>query len=186
MKKMILLLAISVLSFGVLTACKAPEGTEQVLDPEVFSGATSGTDNFADLSMGLSEDGTWLAAINKDINEPDKVLEVNGAFENEKGEEARKLALYSQDSEHKVTERYILTIGVLTINSSNFYISNGTIKGNVEVNAEGFHGQTGEGIEGQATIDGNLIFKNQELLDAYNKLSNEDKVKVTGNIVVAS
>lgn len=33
-------------------------------------------------------------------------------------------------------------------------------------------------------IDGNLIFKNQELLDAYNKLPSEEQVKVTGETTV--
>lgn len=126
------------------------------------------------------KDGEWLAAITKDIDASGETLNVEGNFKNKDGEEARKLALYSQDSERKVTDRYILTLDTLEVNSPNFYISNGTVNGNVEVNAEGFHGQTGKGVDGEATIDGNLIFKNQDLMNTYNKLSNDEKVKVTG------
>ena len=111
-------------------------------------------------------------------------MNVEGDFKNKEGEEARKLALYTQDADRKVTDRYTLTIKKLEVNSPQFYISNGTVKGDVEVNAEGFHGQTGKGVDGEAMIDGNLIFKNQELLDAYNKLPSEEQVKVTGETTV--
>ncbi len=40
------------------------------------------------------------------------------------------------------------------------------------------------GVEGQATIDGNLTFASQDLLDAYNKLPDAQKVKVTGTTSV--
>lgn len=73
--------------------------------------------------------------ITKDIDASGETLNVEGDFKNKAGEEARKLALYSQDFERKVTDRYILTLDTLEVNSPNFYISNGTVKGNVEVNA---------------------------------------------------
>ncbi|QPS71400.1 hypothetical protein [Lactococcus garvieae] len=187
-KKIISLLATSVLSLGVLTACgsstdKTEESkTEQ--SAEVFAGATAGTDSFDTLSKGLSKDGAWIAAITKDLDAADKTLKVDGDFKNKEGETARKLALYTQDAERKVTDRYTLTVDTLEVNSPNFYISNGTVKGNVEVNAEGFHGQTGKGVEGEAMIDGDLIFKNKDLMDTYNKLPSEEQVKVTGETKV--
>lgn len=191
-KKIISFLAVSTLSLAVLTACgsgenkteetKTEQSTEQ--SAEVFAGATAGTDNFDTLSKGLSADGAWLAAITKDLDATGETLTVDGTFQNSEGKDARKLALYTQDSDRKVTERYTLTVDTLEVNSPNFYISNGTVKGNVEVNAEGFHGQTGEGVEGQATIDGNLVFATQELMDTYNALPDAEKVKVTGETSV--
>lgn len=187
-KKLLSLLAVSTLSLGVLTACgsgeKKSEETKTEQSAEVFAEATAGTDNFDTLSKGLSKDGAWIAAINKDLDASDKTLNVEGDFKNKEGEEARKLALYTQDADRKVTDRYTLTVKKLEVNSPQFYISNGTVKGDVEVNAEGFHGQTGKGVDGEAMIDGNLIFKNQELLDAYNKLPSEEQVKVTGETTV--
>ncbi|XHB95169.1 hypothetical protein AAFF39_08365 [Lactococcus garvieae] len=37
-------------------------------------------------------------------------MNVEGDFKNKEGEEARKLALYTQDADRKVTERYTLTV----------------------------------------------------------------------------
>lgn len=187
-KKIISLLAVSTLSFAVLTACGSEEKdstaqqTEQ--SAEVFTGATAGTDSFDTLSKGFSKDGAWIGAITKNLDALGKDLKVEGAFKNKSGEEARKLALYTQDSDKKITERFTLTLDSLEINSQNFYISNGTVKGEVIVNSEGFHGQTGKGVEGQATIEGDLTFKNKALMDTYNKLPEDEKVKVTGEIKV--
>lgn len=125
-----------------------------------------------------------LAAITKDLDASGEDLEVEGTFKNKGGEVARKLALYTQDGDKKVTQRFTLTVDTLKVDSPQFYNSNGTVKGNIIVNKEGFHGQTGKGVEGQATIEGDLTFKNQALLETYQKLLNDKKVKVTGEIKV--
>lgn len=188
MKKIYILLNLSVLLLSLLSACSPREEMSQNKNAkqssEVFTGATSGTDSYTTLSQGLSKHGTWIAAVTNNITASEKTLKVEGNFTNNTDEEARKLALYTQNSEKEVTQRYKLTIKQLEINSPNFYISNGTVKGNVLVNSKGFHGQTGKGINGEATIDGDLIFKEKELLDAYNKLAETEKVKVTGVISV--
>lgn len=192
-KKLVSLLAVSALSIVGLTACgsnndtssKESTQTEQSSQTtDAFTGATAGTTKFDDLEKGLSKDGAWLAAITEDMDASGKTLTVSGDFKNKSGESARKLALYAQDADKKITDRFVLTVGTLKVESPDFYISNGTVKGNVEVDAAGFHGQTGKGVDGQATIDGNLIFKTQELLDAYNKLSADEQVKVTGETKV--
>lgn len=185
-KKIYVLLALSALSVSVLTACgnKEEDTPKNEQSVEVFAGATSGTDSFNNLSKGLSEQGAWIAAITTDIDASGKDLKVDGAFKDKSGKEARKLALYAQNSEKIVTKRYTLTVKQLEVNSPNFYISNGTVKGDVVINNSGFHGQTGEGTDGEATIDGNLVFKNKELLEAYNTLAKDEKVKVTGQVSV--
>lgn len=187
-KKLLSLLALSTLSIVGLTACGSKEETTEEPKTEqstdAFTGATAGTNSFEVLSKGLSEKGSWITAATKDISAPDKEIDVEGTFKNKAGDEARKLALYTQDADKKITERFTLTVKKLKVNSPHFYISNGTVKGDVEVEAEGFYGQTGQGVPREATIDGNLIFKNKELMDNYNQLPKEDKVKVTGEIRV--
>jgi len=193
-KKLVSLLAVSALSLFGLTACgsnntsssKDEAKTEQSSSKpaDAFTGATAGTTNFDDLAKGLSKDGAWLAAITENMDASGKTLTVSGDFKNKKDESARKLALYAQDADKKVTDRFTLTVDTLKVESPDFYISNGTVKGNVEVDAAGFHGQTGKGVDGQATIEGNLIFKSQELLDTYKKLPAADQVKVTGETKV--
>lgn len=121
---------------------------------------------------------------------PAKVT-VDGMFLNDKGAIGRKLALYSQDDSHIVTAQYTLTVGELVVNTPNFYMSDGTIKGNVFVSesATGFSAQTGKKTDGSvaaATIDGNLTFATQDQLDAYNKLPASQKYVVTGTTSVGT
>ncbi|MDG4985820.1 hypothetical protein OGZ46_02735 [Lactococcus lactis] len=188
--KVISLLAVSVLSVSLLAACgsnnsssSSDKKTEQSSKAEVFAGATQGTNNFFDLQKGFAKNGAWLNATKGDMDASGKTLTVEGLFLGD-GQVARKLAIYNQDSSHKITDRYTLTVDKIEVKSPGFYISNGTVKGNVDVFATGFHGQTGTGVEGQATIDGNLTFASQDLLDAYNKLPDAQKVKVTGTTSV--
>lgn len=190
--KVISLLAVSVLSVSLLAACgsnnsstsnSSDKKTEQSSKAEVFAGATQGTDNFADLQKGFATNGAWLNATKGDMDASGKTLTVEGLFLGD-NQVARKLAIYNQDDNHKVTARYTLTVDKIEVKSPGFYISNGTVKGNVDVFAAGFHAQNGQGLAGQATIDGNLTFASQDLLDAYNKLPDAQKVKVTGTTSV--
>ncbi|RZI49049.1 hypothetical protein [Lactococcus kimchii] len=189
--KVISLLAVSALSVALLAACgnnsnsnsSSDNKTSQSSKAEVFAGATAGTNSFADLQKGFAKNGAWLNATKGDMDASGKTLTVEGLFLGD-NVVARKLAIYNQDSNRKVTERYTLTVDKIEVKSPGFYISNGTVKGNVDVFAAGFHGQSGQGVEGQATIDGNLTFASQDLLDAYNKLPEAQKVKVTGTTSV--
>ncbi|AYG00906.1 hypothetical protein [Lactococcus allomyrinae] len=190
--KVISLLAVSVLSVSLLAACgnnnnssSKDTKTEQSSKAEVFAGATAGTNSFADLQKGFAKNGAWLNATKGDMDASGKTLTVEGLFLGD-GVVARKLAIYNQDANHKITDRYTLTVDKIEVKSPGFYISNGTVKGNVDVFAAGFHGQTGQGVAGQATIDGNLTFASQDLLDAYNQLPEAQKVKVTGTTSVVA
>ncbi|KZK37989.1 hypothetical protein P7266_0950 [Lactococcus cremoris] len=191
--KVISLLAVSVLSVSLLAACgnnnsssSSDNKTEQSSKAEVFAGATQGTDSFADLQKGFAKNGAWLNATKGDMDASGKTLTVEGLFLGD-GQVARKLAIYNQDDNHKITDRYTLTVDKIEVKSPGFYISNGTVKGNVDVFAPGFHAQNGTvagSVAGEATIDGNLTFASQDLLDAYNKLPDAQKVKVTGTTSV--
>jgi hypothetical protein len=193
--KVISLLAVSALSVGILTACSSSKttsssssATSSSTSTDAYAGATKGTTDFASLQKGFAANGAWLNAITADMSASGKTLTVDGLFAGD-GVIARKLALYNQDANHIVTSLYTLTVDKVVVNSPGFYISNGTVKGNVEVNAAGFHGQAGKKADGTATqpkIDGNLTFATQAELDAYNALPDAQKVTVTGTTTVSN
>jgi len=202
--KFITLTATALLAVGILTACGSSNddtaGTSEPATTEttgsessdVTSGATVNvTDSFEDLQAALSADGdkaSWIAAASGDIDASGKTLTVDGHFQDPHGTNpARKLALYTQNADHQVTATFTLTVDKLIVNSPGFYISDGTVKGDVEVNADGFHFQAGKKEDGTAvvpSIDGNLTFSTQEQLDEFNARPAEEKGNVTGTVSV--
>ena len=133
------------------------EQSDSSKSADAFTGATAGANSFEDLQKGLSKNGSWLAAITKDMDASGKTLTVEGVYAS-KNQIARKFAAYAQDADHVVTDRYTLTVDKVEVKSPGFKLSNGTIKGDVAVFAPGFGAQSGKGVEGKATIDGNLTF----------------------------
>lgn len=132
---MISLLAVSVLSVSLLAACgsnnsssSSDKKTEQSSKAEVFAGATQGTNNFSDLQKGFAKNGAWLNATKGDMDASGKTLTVEGLFLGD-GQVARKLAIYNQDSSHKITDRYTLTVDKIEVKSPGFYISMVLLKG---------------------------------------------------------
>ncbi|MFK4568152.1 polymer-forming cytoskeletal protein [Enterococcus sp. UD-01] len=129
------------------------------------------------IEKALSADGNWIVATTKDMTF-DKDVTVSGEFHN-KGDDSkeiyRKFALYAQDSDMKVTARYTVTVPQLVVESENFNIVNGTIKGDVLVKANGF-------VLNGAKVDGNVIFEKDE----YKTSATLDKegAEVTGDITV--
>jgi hypothetical protein len=181
--KLISLLAVSALSVTVLTACggssdkKAEDKTEKSQTADVFTGATQGTDKFDTLSKGFAANGAWLNAASKDIDASGKTLTVEGLFAGD-GQVNRELALYKSGADHKPEATYTLTVDKLVVKSPNFAIAQGTVKGDVYVNASNFH------FEGTGKIDGNLIFASDDLKAAYEGLDAADKGTVTGKVEV--
>ncbi|MER2173841.1 MAG: polymer-forming cytoskeletal protein [Carnobacterium sp.] len=157
------------------TADKESTASSAVESTEVVTTASISNDP-ADVLAGLSEDGTWIYAITEDVTVPDDIV-VAGTF-HDKGEESgdiyRKLALYSQDEDHKVTDEFTLTAPTMTVETPNFKIQNGTFVGDVVVEAEGFE-------LADSTIEGNLTFASQELMDS----AVLDAGTVTGETTVA-
>ncbi|MDO3408198.1 hypothetical protein QWJ34_00305 [Saccharibacillus sp. CPCC 101409] len=173
-----------VLGFALLAGCgnneattETTKGTEnpaaatqtEATDAKTSASIVNDNDAFV---KAISKDGTWIIAALNDLT-IDQDLVLDGQFEN-KGEPARKIALYAQDADHNVTDRYTLTAPKLTVNSENARIQGGTFKGDVYVTANGFQVV-------DATVDGNLYFSTQEQLDAFKM---EDGAKVTGETAV--
>ncbi|WNS44640.1 hypothetical protein [Paenibacillus sp. MMS20-IR301] len=134
------------------TTAPATEQTDAVTTASIVNQADAFT-------AAVSESGNWIVAILNDLTVDSDVV-VAGEF-HDKGDAAnaiyRKLALYAQDADHKVTATYTLTAPKVTVQSENFRVQGGTIKGDVYVEANGFN------LYKDATIDGNLYFASEDV-----------------------
>lgn len=129
------------------------------------------------IEKALSKDGNWIVAATADLTF-DKDVTVSGEFHN-KGEASediyRKFALYSQDSDKKVTAEYTVTVPELVVETENFNIVHGTIKGDVLVKANGF-------VLDGAKVDGKVTFEKEEYKTSATL--DKDGAEVTGDITV--
>jgi hypothetical protein len=113
------------------------------------------------LLHGLSESGGWIFSVLSDVTLREE-LTVSGVF-HDKGDTTlpvyRKLALYAQDTKHNVTDTYTLTVPKITVKSPNFRIQNGTVRGDIYVEADGFE-------LNNTTLMGDLIFASETYQDS--------------------
>ncbi|SFC15663.1 hypothetical protein SAMN04488102_103246 [Alkalibacterium subtropicum] len=156
---------------GFLGACDDAEETVEDTTEEVTDEvsdengdavtAASITDQADQVVASLSEDGNWLTALTADVT-VEEDMTVAGTFYDggeESGDEYRKLALYTQDDERNVTDTFTLTVPMMTVESPNFRIQEGTLDGDVYVDAEGFE-------LANSTVTGDVTFSSQEMMDA--------------------
>ncbi len=165
MKKIFGLMLVLVMTATIFAGCakeepvveETPEVTEEATEEaDAVSTASIVTEGDA-LVAALSADGFWLAAtLNDIVLEEDLVVE--GEFTN-KDEIDRKIALYTQDADRNVLERFTLTAPSMIVRSENFRLQGGTFVGDVYVEANGFELT-------DATIEGNLYFASQEYMDS--------------------
>jgi hypothetical protein len=176
MKLKVLILSLT-LSAALLAGCsstKAPATETPTAEASVDAVTTASlVDTETDFEKGISKDGAWIIATLNDLTF-DKELVLDGEFKNGKknddGTDAiqRKIALYAQDADHKVTARYTLTAPKLTVTSPNARIQGGTFVGDVYVEAENFSIV-------DATVEGNVYFASEDLKATF-KLEKEGKV----------
>lgn len=124
----------------------------------------------------IGKDGTWIIATLKDLTFDDELV-VEGEFRDKDDKDNdlyRKLALYAQDKDRNITDRYTITASKMTIKSPNTNIVGGIFKGDIFVEAEGF-------IIADATIEGNVYFANEEYKSTFEL---KDGGKVTGDTEV--
>lgn len=184
MKKILSIIATLVLSLSILAGCgkantdttkdtktedtKKDETTDVVTTPSIVN-------KEEDFDKAISKDGTWIIAILNDLT-IDHDIALEGDFKNGKKDEQgnetyqRKLALYAQDANKKVTARYTLTAPKLAINSLNARIQSGTFKGDLYVASKNF-----ELVDSK--VDGNIYFVNEE---AQSTFKMDEKSSVTG------
>ena len=130
--------------------------------------------------QAISKQGTWIIAILKDLTfNTDLVLE--GVFVNGKKDASgkdileRKIALYTQDAKHVVTNRFTLTAPKLTIKSPDARIQSGIFKGDLYVQDKNFQLV-------DAKVDGNIYFfndvaKSSFKMDATSSVTGKKELK---------
>ncbi|OKP75530.1 hypothetical protein A3844_19495 [Paenibacillus helianthi] len=180
MKKLAALAAVFVLTLLVGCGNSANNNTAGTNTPAGNGTASNATaapdavtsasvvDNGEDFKKAISKDGTWIAATLKDLTFTEDLV-VDGQFIH-KNEPARKIALYTQDADHNITNSFTLTAPKITIKSENARIQGGTFVGDVYVEAKGFNVVN-------ATIKGNVYFSDEKYQATY---SASDQGKVTG------
>lgn len=176
MRKKLSLTVVVVLSLFLLTACGGA-GQDQSQPEEADTVTTASiVSEGEDFKEAISADGEWIiAALNDlDFEEP---LTVEGTFYDggdSENDSYRKLALYAQDDDRNVTDRYTLTAPELIIKSPNTRFQAGTFVGDIIVEADGFE-------LFDAEVEGNIYFAEKEYQESAN--ISEDS-EVTGEVKV--
>ncbi|MHB8061651.1 MAG: hypothetical protein ACYDG2_03280 [Ruminiclostridium sp.] len=163
----------------VTTPTTTTQTTSPSTTPEAVTSASI-VDKAATFEKAISSSGTWIIAITKDLT-IDKDIILDGEYNNGKKDTAgknivqRKVALYTQDADRKITARYTLTAPKFTINSPEASIEHGTFKGDLYVSVKNF-----KLID--ATVDGNVYFTTDEAkstfnADATSKITGKQEIK---------
>lgn len=151
-----------------------PETDPIVESPDVITTASIVNDAEA-FQNAISEDGSWIIAIVDDLT-VDTPLVLEGDFVNGRKDDdgndiyQRKIALYSQDADRNITERYTLTAPQLTVESVNASLQHGTFIGDLYIEGENFNLI-------DTTVEGNLYFMN---IEAMNSFEMDENSSVTG------
>ena len=183
MKSKIILLTSALLTILFVGCSKQAVTPKQTTPPETTPNVVttaSVVDSQAAFEKAISSEGTWIIAITKDLS-IDKDLLVEGEYKNGKKDDAgkdliqRKVALYTQDENKKVTNRFTLTAPKLTFNSPKGSIEHGTFKGDLYISATDFQLK-------DATVDGNVYFTTDESkstfkMDGTNKVTGKQELK---------
>lgn len=154
-----------------------PAATEKKADVVTTASIVKETEAF---EKALGKEGTWIIASLNDITST-KDLVLEGEFKNGKKDKdgkdviQRKIALYTQDADKKVTARFKLTAPKLTIKSPNARIQSGTFKGDLYVETKDF-----QLVDAQ--VEGNVYFASEEAkagfkMDANSSISGKQEVK---------
>ncbi len=159
-------LLVGLLVLGFLAGCGASE--QPATDGTTAASVVASADEF---EAAAAADGTWIVAALDDITIDGDVV-LDGDFENRDVVD-RKIALYAQDADRNVTDRYTLTVDRLVIRSENARIQGGTVVGDILVEADGFR------LIG-ATVEGNVIFADA----AYEGSFSMEDATVSGDISV--
>lgn len=113
----------------------------------------------------ISSNGNWIVCLTDDMT-VNQDIALEGEFKNGKKDDAgndqiqRKLALYTQDANRNITNRFTLTAPKFTIKSPNASIQHGSFKGDLYVDVANFQLV-------DATVDGNIYFTSQEFKDSF-------------------
>jgi len=148
---------------------ESADTAEETKEADTVS-AASVVDTAQGFQKAAGENGTWIIAVTQDIT-TDQEIVVEGQF-TRRDEIYRKIALYAQDEDRNVTDRYTLTAPKMTVQSENTRIQGGTFVGDVYVEADKFHVYDGK-------VDGNIYFATEEYKSSF---SLQEGGEVTGEL----
>ena len=170
MKKYIGLVVVLTLLVSMFAGCakkeEAPAAPAETTPESTEPAAAEATDAVTTASIvtegpalvkALSAEGTWIAATLNDITLTEDLV-VEGEFIN-KEKVARKLAPYTQDADHNITESFTITAPKMIVKSENFKFQGGIFVGDIYVEANGFQ-------VSKATVKGNIYYASQEYMDS--------------------
>jgi hypothetical protein len=172
MKKILVLVAVAAVL--IVAGCsKADDGStaEMTDEPEVITTASIVNTNTA-FHTATSAQGSWIIAVLEDMSFDEDII-IDGEF-TRNDELYRKLAFYTQDENRTITDRFTVTAPRMFVRSPNTRIQGGTFKGDVYVEANGFHLVDG-------TVDGDIYFAVQEF---QNSFSADENSSVTGDLIL--
>ena len=123
-------------------------------------------------SLMTAVEESWILIIQQDLSVDEEIV-LEGEYTN-RDEVDRKLALYDQDDDRNVTDRYTLEAPSITVASPNTRFKAGIFVGDVYVQSENFKLTTG------FTVEGNVYFENEAAKETF---TIEGGATVTGNLV---
>lgn len=179
-KKLILLTICLALIVSVMAGCaKAPAKEPATTEPGTTE--PEGTDAVSSASVyldeesfkkGISQEGTFIVFTTKDLTFEEDLF-VSGTF-TKTDKEGKEVPVRSLAFTQTGAEKYSVTAPNMIIQSENTLMEYGIFKGDVYIQAPGFTTK-------EATIEGNLYFATQELMDAFEI---DELTKVTGETAV--
>lgn len=158
---------------------KAPGATNPATaTPDAVTSASVVTDE-ASLMKAMGNEGTWIVIFTDDFT-TNRDLVLEGEYTNGKKDDAgkdiiqRKIALYTQDANRNITERFTLTAPKLTVTSPMASIQHGTFRGDLYVSADNF-----ELVD--TTVEGNVYFTTESAkstfkMDAASKVTGKQEM----------
>ena len=177
------LLLSAVMVAALLVGCGSKDSPTNAPAEKLKADATASASVTSDpdvFTKAISKDGKWIIATTKDLT-LDKELVLEGEFKNGKKDNAgkeiiqRKIGLYTQDENRKVTARFTLTAPKLTIKSPQASVEHGTFKGDIYVETNDF-----KLIDNK--VEGNIYFKDDAAkagfkMDDTSSVSGKQEVK---------
>ncbi|MDR7855087.1 peptidoglycan-binding domain-containing protein [Tissierella sp.] len=156
-------------------------GKQEVLEVDTVSSA-SRVYVESDLERAFGKDGKWIVTMQDNLT-TEKELVLDGSFLN-KGNAARKVALYDQDSNKKSISEFTLTAKSLTIKSANAKLQRGKFVGDIYVAAPNFQLV-------DTDVEGNIYFANEEykasfVMDEASTLTGKQEVMEVDSLSSAS
>ncbi len=154
---------------------QAPGATNPAgVTPDAVSSPSVVTDEAA-VIKAMGKEGTWIVIFTDNFSTTQELV-LEGLYTNGKKDDAgkdivqRKIALYTQDANRNITNRFTLTAPKLTITSPFASIQHGTFKGDLYVSVDNF-----ELVD--TTVDGNVYFTTDSAKTTFKMDANS---KVTG------